>query len=160
MNEPTEIQLRPANEADASTIRLMVRGARINPFGLDWRRFVLAESKLGQVVGCAQIKPHADGSDELASLVVAPAWRGRGVARQLIEHLLAVHPGTLYLTCRADLGILYAKFGFRALNKTEMPPYFKRISRLFQLIKALGIVREDLLVMMRNSAQLSVKSER
>jgi hypothetical protein len=41
-----------------------------------------------------------------------------------------------------------------------MPPYFKRISRLFQLIKALGIAREDLLVMVRNRDQLSVKRER
>ena len=41
----------------------------------------------GEVIGCAQIKPHRDGSRELASLVVHPDYRGQGIARRMIQYL-------------------------------------------------------------------------
>jgi GNAT superfamily N-acetyltransferase len=79
------------------------------------------------------VKPHGDGTRELASLAVQPAYRGQGVARQLIEHLLAHHPPPLYLTCRSRLQPLYEKFGFRAVPPADLPLYFRRIARLAAL---------------------------
>jgi N-acetylglutamate synthase-like GNAT family acetyltransferase len=146
-----EFSLRTAVETDAPTIRAIIRVAQINPIGLDWRRFLLAVSADGEVVGCGQVKPHGDGTRELASIAVIPAWRGRGVARAIIERLLASHPGPLYLTTRAHLGPLYEKFGFRSLSPDEMPPYFRRISRLARAVGALGLIPEDLLVMKREA---------
>ena len=116
------VTLRPATAADAAVIRSLVYAARINPTGLDWKRFVVAPGPNGEVIGCAQIKPHRDGSRELASLVVAPAWRGNGVARAIIEHLVANHPGPLYLTCRASLGPFYERFGFRVADEAQLTP--------------------------------------
>jgi N-acetylglutamate synthase-like GNAT family acetyltransferase len=99
------------------------------------------------MVGCGQIKPHGDGSRELASIAVAPAWREQGVARSIIEHLMAGEPGPLYLTCRASLGRFYARFGFQAIEQAQMPPYFRRVSRLVNAFKSIRLVGEDLLVM-------------
>jgi N-acetylglutamate synthase-like GNAT family acetyltransferase len=122
----------------------MVNRARLNPFSLDWRRFIVAESAQGQVIGCGQIKPHADGSRELASLVVAPDWQLRGVARTIIMHLLENHPKPIYLTCRASLGLFYVKFGFRVIEEAGMPLYFCRISRVYRWWKRwLGWLNRD-----------------
>ena len=85
--------LRPAAQADDQAIRDLVHIGQINPTGLDWRRFLVAETGQGQVIGCGQVKPHRDGSRELASIVVHPAWRGQGVARAVIERLIHEHGG-------------------------------------------------------------------
>jgi N-acetylglutamate synthase-like GNAT family acetyltransferase len=142
--------LRPAIEGDDAQIRALIHAARNNPTGLDWRRFVVAVGPGGQVIGCGQVKSHRDGSQELASIAVAPAWRGNGTARAIIERLLAENTRTLFLTCRASLGGFYEKFGFRILQEGEMLPYFRRARRLIQALGSLHLVAEDLLVMKRD----------
>lgn len=101
----------------------------INPTGLDWRRFVVIRGEDGRLLACAQIKPHRDGTRELASLAVTPACRGQGLARQLVEHLLAQNAPPLYLTCARRLQPLYERFGFRRLQPAQMPPDLGRLSR-------------------------------
>ena len=144
------ISLRPANASDAVKIRRMIWEMRINPTGLNWRHFVLATGAGGDVIGCGQVKPHADGSRELASIAVLPEWRGKGVARRIIEHLLEQYSGRLYLTCRSSLGPLYQKFGFQVVQIAEMPPYFQRLSRIVTLMNKLTHQPNILLVMRRN----------
>jgi N-acetylglutamate synthase-like GNAT family acetyltransferase len=121
--------LRPATKQDQSPIRRLVNQARINPAGLNWQRFWVAEAA-GEVIGCCQVKLHRDGSRELASLVVRDDWRGKGVARALVEHFTAVDEEQLFLMCRSDLGVFYEKFGFRSLEVDEMPRYFRRVFKL------------------------------
>jgi N-acetylglutamate synthase-like GNAT family acetyltransferase len=117
---------RPATEADAPTIRRLIREASLNPFGLRWQRFLVIEAA-GQVVGIGQIKPHDDGSRELASICVAPSHQGQGIGTQIITTLLANEPGSLYLMCRPPLATYYQQFGFQRLGLDEMTPYFQRI---------------------------------
>ena len=144
---PAPFLLRPAVEADSRPIQLLIRQSGINPIGLDWRRFTLAVDAHNAMIGCVQIKSHSDGTHELASLAVVPEWRGRGVARVLIETLLQREPRPLYLTCRAGLGPFYQRFGFRSLSASELPPYFRRIRRLANVLIAMRFFEEDLLVM-------------
>jgi N-acetylglutamate synthase-like GNAT family acetyltransferase len=124
------MKLRPATADDDRLIKHMVREARINPFQLDWRHFWVVVDDGGRVAGCCQVKTHSDGSRELASLVVVREQRGRGLARLLIEKLKAEHGAPLYLTCRSELIPLYQRFGFSSVAPADMPPYFRRISRL------------------------------
>jgi N-acetylglutamate synthase-like GNAT family acetyltransferase len=142
--------LRPATEDDIKTIRQLVRIGQINPTGLKWHRFVVAETPGGQVIGCGQIKSHSDGSDELASIVVHPDWRGQGVARAIIERLLAAHSGDLYLMCRAKMGPMYEKFNFHPLEVNEMPRYFRRIMRMLGFLDRVRNDEEGVLIMKRS----------
>jgi N-acetylglutamate synthase-like GNAT family acetyltransferase len=131
----SQMIIRPARATDQTTIRRIVWRAGINPMGLHWPRFLVAEQD-GQIIGVAQVKPHRDGSRELASLAVIPAHRGRGVGRALIHTLQADQAPPLYLMCEARLGGYYPRFGFQPIDPPTMPPYFRRIHRLMNLLTA------------------------
>jgi N-acetylglutamate synthase-like GNAT family acetyltransferase len=138
-----------ASAAHSSKIRDLILRSGINPTALHWERFLVALTADGDFIGCGQVKPHADGTLELASLAVEPEWRGRGVARAIIEQLLTSCPGELYLMCQSHLGPMYEKFGFHVISKDEMPTYFRRVSKLAGVIVSLRKANEKLLVMHR-----------
>jgi N-acetylglutamate synthase-like GNAT family acetyltransferase len=140
-----DLLLRSARKEDFPAIRALIRETGINPTGLDWHHFLVAELPDGRFVGCGQLKPHFDGTLELASIAVKADWRGNGVARQIIQALMEKAPRPLYLTCRGSLGVFYEKFGFRVLQRDEMPPYFRRISRVAEFMGKL--INDKLLVM-------------
>ena len=150
------LTLRRGNEGDANTIRLAILREKMNPLGLDPRRFVVAEED-GRVVGFGQLKPWETLSNrpkgdfvgnvvrmlnlqpnwrgqllELASLVVMPEHRGRGVGTALLNRLIedsinAKDPETLLkqettvclLTLKSTVGF-YERAGFSVEN-TESP---------------------------------------
>jgi N-acetylglutamate synthase-like GNAT family acetyltransferase len=126
-----DFRLRAATQEDFPAIRRLIKIADINPSGLDWRRFVIAVNADDELLGCGQLKPHGSQVIELASIAVQPEQRGRGIARAIIEHLIAAGPRPLYLMCRSELGKFYEKWGFRALGLEEMPAYFRRLLRIF-----------------------------
>ncbi|MEW6180194.1 MAG: GNAT family N-acetyltransferase [Chloroflexota bacterium] len=142
-------RLRRAEPADARQIRRLIHAERLNPLGLDWRRFWLAVDEEGRIIGCGQVKPHRDGSRELASIAVVREWRGRGVAGAIIRQLLAEHPPPLYLTCRAELTGFYARFGFAvAAHPAGLPPYFRRVTQLSRWLSRLTRHRMDIRVLL------------
>lgn len=142
--------LRRATEHDSRIIHAMIRRVRINPMALDWRRFLVAVDETGRIIGCGQVKPHADGTRELASLAVVPERQRQGIGRSIVEQLLVENPLPLYLTCRASLRSYYEKFGFRVVSGPEMPPYFQRLSAMINAFGRLFKFREALLVMVKN----------
>jgi GNAT superfamily N-acetyltransferase len=124
--------------------------------GLDWRRFLVAQDEQGNLVGCGQVKTHRDGSRELASIAVVKAWRKQGVARAIIERLMADNPPPLWLTCHSPLIPLYEKFGFREVTAVHnMPPYFGRVKRLSGLFLYLAKTEGYLAVMVWESPPLA-----
>lgn len=116
--------IRPARAKERWTIRRIVWRAQINPFDLNWRRFLVAEEN-GKIVGVGQVKPHRDGSRELASIAVGPLHQGQGIGSDLVRALLAREHDTLFLACRAPLEAFYARFGFRRATDHELPSYFR-----------------------------------
>jgi N-acetylglutamate synthase-like GNAT family acetyltransferase len=137
-------------EADQPAIRRLIAEAGINRMGLNWPHFLVAEEE-GAIVGVAQVKAHKDGSRELASVAVSPAWQRQGIARSLIEKLLSREPGVvLHLTCQPRLEQYYARFGFRRLAPADYPTYFRRMVPLVNvLMRLLGTQ----IVVMRRSAR-------
>jgi N-acetylglutamate synthase-like GNAT family acetyltransferase len=148
-----EFTIQPATAEHAPLIRQLIQEVDISPKGLEWLRFLVAILPTGEFIGCGQIKPHADGTQELASVAVKPAWRGRGVARALIERLLTPQSEAVYLITMAGLGSLYEKFGFKPIGLDEMPTYFRRASQLPGMIAEFSRVGERPLVMRRSGAR-------
>jgi len=139
--------LRPATQNDSRAIRALIRAVRINPFGLDWRNFILATNPAEGIIGCGQVKQRRDGAHLLASIAVTPEWRDRGVGSAIIENLLSTYNEPLYLTCRASLKGYYQRFGFQVLLEPEMPPYFSKVFKAVNIFIRLRIIKEPILVM-------------
>ena len=143
------LTLRDATVEDEPTIRRIVRAANINPTGLNWPRFIVAEDS-GAIVGVGQVKPHRDGTRELASMAVLPAHQGHGIGTAIIEELLRRENGTLHLTCRSRLQGYYERFGFRRLEPRDYPPYF---ARMLPILNTVGrFFRIQIIVMRRLSS--------
>ena len=143
------LTLRDATIEDQPTIRQIVRAANINPTGLNWPRFIVAEDG-GAIVGVGQVKPHRDGTRELASIAVLPARQGQGIGTAIIQDLVRRENATLYLTCRSRLQGYYERFGFRRLESRDYPPYF---ARMLPILNTLGrFFRVQVIVMRRLSS--------
>jgi N-acetylglutamate synthase-like GNAT family acetyltransferase len=146
---PSDVSLRPALAADQEAIRELVQANHLNPLSLQWPHFIVAVDSSARVVGIGQIKPHADGSRELASIAVVPSRRKQGIAQAIILDLLRSNPPPLYLTCREAMGPFYARFGFAEVSLEQMPPYFRRIYRLARLLMRATRSEARMLVMRR-----------
>jgi N-acetylglutamate synthase-like GNAT family acetyltransferase len=140
--------IRSSSKADLPAIRNLIRTVGINPFGLAWQRFVIAVDNKDHFIGCGQIKIHADGSKELASIAVLAEWRNQGVARAIILRLLENQSRPLYLTCRSNLQSFYTKFSFHVVtHSTDLPPYFHRLTHIAQIFRWLGFTRDGMEIM-------------
>lgn len=131
------IIVRAARAEDQAEIRRIVIAARLDPTWLDWQHFNVAEEE-GEVLGVAQVKPHAD-CREFASFAVKPAHQRRGVGALLLEATLAGEHGATYLICRDALAGYYARFGFREAPRQAAPRTLRRKLHLAWIFRAFGV---------------------
>ena len=143
----TGFTLREATEPDFQAIRRLIYRVQINPMSLDWRRFIIAVDASDKLLACGQLKPHGKDLVELASIAVEPEYRNEGIATAIIDELLKRAPRPVYLICRAPMGSFYERWGFRALERAEMPPYYKNLSRLASVLAPLSGGNGGVLVM-------------
>lgn len=131
------VTLRKATEDDQRTIYRMVLSELLNPRDLRWQNFIVAEDDdTGQIVGIGQIRLHIlnesggtqramsaanhpatpplapDIIKELASIVVAPAYRGQGIGAALVAALEARAGSPLYLMCAPHNFAYYQRLGY------------------------------------------------
>ncbi len=144
------LTIRPATENDQPAIRRLIAEVRLPGMNLQWPNFMVAEED-GEMVGMGQVKSHGDGSRELASIAVVPERQGEGVGTAVIKALIAREAGVvLHLSCRRELEGYYQRFGFRRVEPAAYPPYFRRTTRMANLItRFFGI---HLIVMRREAA--------
>ncbi len=148
------VYLRVAVAADQRAIRDMIRTARLNPMHLHWSDFIVAvEAASGRIVGVGQVRPHNDGSRELASIAVTPAYQGQGVGRAIVAALLAREQGDLYLYTRCPLTGYYERFGFVVISGDKLPGSMRlsyRIgSTMASAARLLGLMNDGLCAMLR-----------
>ena len=122
MHAPEALAIRPAAADEAEAIRRLVRAQpRMNPTGLDWRKFTVAVQPDGRLAGCVQLRPAGAGAVELGSLVVAPAERGKGLAGRLIAAVLARTEARVLVVTAAAHARHYAPWGFRRIGLRGAP---------------------------------------
>jgi N-acetylglutamate synthase-like GNAT family acetyltransferase len=130
--------LRSARVADQWQITRLILRHQLNVLGIGWENFTVAVDEHDQFVGCGQIKSHGE-VDELASLVVVDEWQGKGVAKLLMDELIARSRRPLWLMCESPLTPYYTGFGFREVQQAaKLPNYFQSIYWATRL--ALGLV--------------------
>jgi N-acetylglutamate synthase-like GNAT family acetyltransferase len=134
-------------ETESAAIKDLIHLVGINPTGLDWKRFLVAVTPEGQIIGCGQLKPHGGDILELASIATLPEYRNQGIASAIVRVLLAQSPRPLYLMCESKMGPFYEKIGFQSLPPAEMPRYFQRIVKLVGLADLISRSGHGLLVM-------------
>lgn len=139
--------LHHAMESESGQIVDLIHLVEINPSGLDWKRFIVAVSDEGKVIGTGQVKPHGKDVREVASIATHPDHRGEGIARSIIELLLKENSRPLYLMCLSENGPLYEKFGFGRIIRRDMPRYFQRMNDLFNVRTAIMRDNDELWVM-------------
>ncbi|WP_414584349.1 GNAT family N-acetyltransferase [Scytonema sp. PCC 10023] len=133
---PAGCTLRSATSKDIWSIRLLVLGAKLDPTQIKWQQFWVIECD-GQLVACGQLR-NFSAAQELGSLVVLPAWRGRGLGTVLTQHLIDQATQPLYLECLGQrLAQFYRRFGFVQISFEELPLSMKRKFGLSQLGKRL-----------------------
>jgi N-acetylglutamate synthase-like GNAT family acetyltransferase len=116
----TPVFIRRATAADQPAIRALVRAARINPSGLRWERFLVADDG-AHIVGIGQIKPHRGGVWELASIAVRPERQGEQIASAIVRTLLRGATPPLFLICSGENVGFYLRFGFRVTAPSQAP---------------------------------------
>lgn len=117
---PTGCILRRATSADIWSIRLLVLSAKLDPTQLRWQQFWVIECD-GNLVACGQLRNFLD-AQELGSLVVAAAWRGRGLGTFVTQHLIDTASQPLYLECLGQrLAQFYSRFGFVPISYEDLP---------------------------------------
>lgn len=133
------IVFRRATERDQPAIRALVHGERLNPIGINWPNFLVAEIG-GRIVGAAQIREHSDGSREFGPLVVARDMRGHGIASRLVDTLLAEEREPVWLITPESRANIYRPWGFRPIEPAEAPVKVRhnyRVGRMASVISFL-----------------------
>lgn len=155
MDANSAIRLRRAREDDQPAIRALVHAEHMNPHGLDWPRFHVAE-RAGQLLGAVQVRLHGDGAAELGSLVVRPQARGAGLAWRLVEAVLHDAPHPVHVITSPRLAARFADFAFAPLPLRDAPWSVRRNHLLGTvaggLVSWLRLRRRRPLVVLRRAA--------
>jgi amino-acid N-acetyltransferase len=137
------ITIRPARQEDQETIVSFIEQAKLNPRNLHWQNFLVAEENI-KIVGIRQVKIHRQGTREVASGFVLPAYRRQGISAQLMNALLARESGPLYTMVNQKRAPYYERFGFRQVDISQLPLDFRKEYRIGRMVTTLiSMFRKD-----------------
>ncbi|HUP63255.1 MAG TPA: GNAT family N-acetyltransferase [Thermoanaerobaculia bacterium] len=115
------MKLRRADPGEAAWINERYASVEFLPSDLSREIVVVAEID-GDRAGIARLVPVDERSCELGGMLVFEDFRGRGVARALIDELLRHAEGReVYCIPFADLESLYAAAGFERADDAPQP---------------------------------------
>ncbi len=116
---PKAWSVRKASSEDMADIAKLVASVGGDLEDLQAEQFVVAQQGSGVVIGCGRLKPYS-GFCELASLAVTPEWRASGVGREIVDELLKMQDGPIYLLCEDEVVEFFRRFGFGLMPMSTM----------------------------------------
>jgi N-acetylglutamate synthase-like GNAT family acetyltransferase len=139
------MRVRKALPQDTPLSVDLARGLDLAYDGMEADELWVAGDDRGRIVGVVALKTHPDCL-ELCALGVDPGCRGQGIARELVEALLASAPGDVHLA--TVIPGLFEACGFHII-KEDIPATFpaKRLTAWCD-----GCPRERCTVMIRKRA--------
>jgi ribosomal protein S18 acetylase RimI-like enzyme len=147
----TTYLVRPARPADLKAVRELTRRVR-REFHLAVRTqeqpgsgraaelLWVVEAGRGEIVGCCGVREGESGVWQMHALYLAPAWRGFGLGRSLVEQAIRAlqQSGALRLECAVPVEMPEALSLLKRLGFAENAPSDRTTS--LRLFKSLGRV--------------------
>lgn len=147
--EPRCASVRPATGQDLASVTALLRETGLPTAGVaeSLPHFLVAEHE-GEMVAVAGLELYGS-SGMLRSVAVHPTWRGSGLARQLIDRLLADAQQRgiqdIYLmTTTAEH--YFPRFGFACIARTDVPGAVKESVEFREACPASALVMRKTLI--------------
>jgi amino-acid N-acetyltransferase len=117
-----KIHIQKAGKSDLLAIQRLLSTYFLDMEGLEPEDFVLAEID-GKIIGCAALmKSEFHGKDflEIHSIAVHPNFRGKGIGKRLVKHLIAtIGDSGCDLYVRTTAPIFFEKLNFTKIENCE-----------------------------------------
>jgi amino-acid N-acetyltransferase len=113
-------EIEAAKAADLPEIEELIAAVDGDRVDLATDQFAVAKSEDARILGCGRLRPYPDFC-EIASMAVADDVRETGIGRAIVERLLKMYEGTIYLICDDDVVEFFRRFGFDLLHESDMP---------------------------------------
>ena len=113
-------EIEAAKAADMPEIEDLIAAVGGNLVDLATDQFVVAKSEDARILGCGRLRSYPEFC-EIASMAVTDDCRTKGIGREIVERLLELYKGTIYLICAADLVEFFRRFEFSLLPEPDMP---------------------------------------
>ena len=113
-------EIEAAKTADMPEIEELIAAVDGDRVDLATDQFVVAKSVDARILGCGRLRPYPDFC-EIASMAVADDVRATGIGRAIVERLLEMYEGTIYLICDDDVVEFFRRFEFTMLPESDIP---------------------------------------
>ena len=113
-------EIEAAKAADMPEIEDLIAAVGGDLVDLATDQFVVAKSEDARILGCGRLRSYPEFC-EIASMAVADDFRTKGIGREIIERLLEMYEGTIYLVCDDDVVGFFRRFEFSLLPESDMP---------------------------------------
>jgi amino-acid N-acetyltransferase len=143
-----EIEYTSAKDNDLDSLTGLLNDGRGDSTALELDRFIIARDN-ENIIGCVRTKDLADDCIELASLIVLPAYRGKGIGTKLVNEVIKKDiRRPIYLLCMKDKENFYKKAGFMLIEKTYLPVLLQ--NEYNRVAQKLPEAKENIITMMLN----------
>jgi len=113
-------EIEAAKAADMPEIEDLIAAVGGDLVDLATDQFVVAKSEDARILGCGRLRSYPEFC-EIVSMAVADDFRTKGIGRAIVERLLEMYEGAIYLICGDDVVEFFRRFEFSLLPASDMP---------------------------------------